>query len=204
MKNAAPRRKFERILSGLILLRELPGYLPFAPLAGRSLFGQSRGPAALGGVPGDLTAAEREWLTAQVRRTPLDGVIAQSEGGPPAADATCALALGCWASRRRLYVLWPAGAARGAEFRKWHRTIIRQGLAPYVTPATGGESIPSDVDLLVMGEGADWSKVAGPATTVIVRGPAGPDGMEMERADACGTLSAIRLKAPPESSRVSR
>jgi hypothetical protein len=175
-----------RLLSWLILLRESPGYLPFLPFVARQAFGRRRALPAPAEVPGNLTTAERDWLAALARRTPAEAVIVQS--GSPEADATCALAAGCWASRRRIYAVWPEDEAGGETFRQWHRAVIREGLSPYVRPVTG---VPPAADLLYHDSTESWPERLKPGAMVVrAASSAAVDGWQ--RLETCGGLAAWR------------
>jgi len=177
--------------SWLALLRQAPGFAPFLPVVWRSFFGRAEPPATFADVPGTLTPAEREWLAAQVRGTRAEAVIGQA--GPPEVDVTCALAVGGWASQRRVYVAWPEAADNGSAFRQWHQTVIRQGLAPYVTPMVAGREWNRLIDMLYAESPVGWANRLRPGAVVVRRRPPGsPDPLFREFA-ACGALVAAKV-----------
>jgi len=179
-----------RALSWLVLAKQLPGFAPFAPLVWAALRGRTAVQAA-SEPAGGLSAPERGWLAEQARRAPPAGVIVQA--GPPEAVVTCALAEGCWGSRRRVYVLWPEAAAAGPDFRAWHRAIIQRGLAPYVTPVQADGAWEGACDLLYAGESRDSIETARPGTLVVIRGPLNSGNLELVKAGACGLLTALQV-----------
>ena len=178
------------VRSWALLIRRLPGRLPFLPLIWHAWLQPAPTPRSAAQAAGSLTPAEREWLTKQARRLSESGVIVQA--GLTEADVTCALAEGCWATRRRVMVLWPKEPA-GQQFRQWQQTIIRHGLAPYVTPIIADGGAPSAIDMLYADAVDGWIERLRPGALVVRRrSPASPELMH-DPMEVCGTLVAIRV-----------
>jgi hypothetical protein len=179
-------------LSWLVLLRRLPGYLPFMPLILRSIYQRGEGPTVLplplGEATDALTPQERDWLTLLVRRTPETAVIVQA--GAPDIDVTCALAAGCWASQRRVFAVWPDGDEVSSAFRIWHQTVIRQGLAPYVTPVSGLGNLALQADLIYSASLEGLASPAKPGAVLISRRRETLPERLPGQFDHCGTLTA--------------
>ena len=182
----------DTLLSWLVLARRAPGYAPFLPLLWRSLAQPKAQPSEPSRVPGNLTPDERAWLAEQVRRTPDGAVILQA--GPIAADVTCALAAGCWASQRHVFALWPDAEGSAPARREWHRTVITQGLGPYVTRVREPRAFERRMDLL-FGEAGPWLTPG----SVWIQQARADSGAEF--IGQCNTLTAIQvpsnLQAPP-------
>ncbi len=174
--SSASRRGWgEQARIWLSLLRRLPAYLRFAPLALRAA--QSGASQAEECAGESLTAEEAAWLAGWVRRTPADGLIVQAGALDPA--VTCALVAGCWGSQRRVWVVRPA---EGAALRAWHTAVIRHGLLAGVVLAAAPPP-GAAIDLLFSGTSA-----AGPLparTTLYWRGAA-----QAQPGYGCGRLAA--------------
>jgi hypothetical protein len=183
-------------VSWLVLLRRLPGYLPFAPLIVRSFHRRGGDLATLpypsplpgGEGTGSLTLAEREWLTLLVSRTPEQAVILQTS--QPEVDVTCALAAGCWASQRHVEAFWPETSLGSAAFREWHRAVVRNRLAPYVRPRVEGALCETPIDMLFVGNSESWPDGTAHAAIVVRRWAGGDSGSATGATSVCGRLAA--------------
>ncbi len=109
---------------------------------------QSLDPAAiLADVSGPLSSIEVRWLVDRVRMLP-EGASAL-EIGVGSGQSTCALALGCWGTNKRVHTLCsPAARDPATEvaetYMRWHGTVIRKYLVPYVVPVVARD-LPAQI-----------------------------------------------------------
>lgn len=123
----------------------LPPLLPFLRVLLRAQLGRARPPTTL--------TREQHQVAVRVTRLADDAVVVQRS--PVDAAETAALVAGCWGSGRRVHAEWPAAelatSSGRARFARWHRTIITQGLLPYVVVAQEVDVAGNQVGLIFDG-----------------------------------------------------